>query len=162
MLRRGKMDQYSKIVSTICYVKNKGKVLMLYRNKLDSHFNKRSYRGLGGKVEYGENPLTGVKREVKEEAGIDINPIWKGLVTFSTIGKKDWEAHVFVAEGFEGELTNSNEGDLEWVDESEMINLDMPEGDKKLIPLLFKDGKFHAHLKYGDNKNLLSAQIGMI
>lgn len=135
---------------------------MLYRNKLDSHNSRRSFRGLGGKSENGESPIDCVKREIKEEAGIDIEPIWKGVVTFSSSNKNDWETHVFIAEGFRGELIECSEGELSWVDESEVPELDMPEGDRILIPLLFKDRKFHAHLRYGDNKNLVESKINFI
>ena len=38
----------------------------------------------------------------------------------------------------------------------------MPEGDKKLFSLLFKDKKFHAHAKYDDSKNLISLKIDEI
>ncbi len=130
---------------------------MLYRNKKDSLSNKRYYRGLGGKVEQGENPIEGIKREVKEEAGIDINPIWRGIVTFSNPSGMDWEAHVFIAEGYTGEIISSTEGDLHWISELEILSLDMPEADKKLIPLLFQEERFHAHVKYGsiaEDKNI--------
>jgi len=84
------------------------------------------------------------------------------VTTFSSPHKNDWEAHVFVAEGFEGDLIECSEGELRWVDESEVLGLDMPEGDRKLMPLLFGDKKFHAHLKYGDNKDLVGYKIDFV
>jgi 8-oxo-dGTP diphosphatase len=156
------MDKYSKIISTVCYIKNNGKILMIYRNKTEGLNNKHWYRGLGGKVLQGESPIECVKREVKEEAGIKISPIWKGIVTFSEPSVIDWEAHVFTAEGFIGELIESNEGKLIWIDESEFCNLEMPEGDKYIFPLLFNEGKFHAHAKYDNYKNLISLQVNNI
>jgi 8-oxo-dGTP diphosphatase len=153
------MDKYSKIISTVCYVRDKGKILVLHRNKTEVLNNKRFYRGLGGKSEQGESPIDCVKREIKEEAGIEIEPIWKGVVTISSPSSNDWEAHVFMAEGFKGEIISSSEGELTWVDESQISNLEMPEGDKELLPLLFEEGKFHAHLKYDEYKNLISLKI---
>ena len=157
------MDAYSKIISTCCYIRNNGKILFLYRAKKEGLNNKQFYRGLGGKVEQGENPIDCIKREVKEEAGINIDPSWNGIITISKSSGNDWEAHIFTAEGFSGELmTKSPEGELVWVDEAEIQNLEMPEGDKKLLPLLFKDKKFHAHLKYDDYKNLVSLKVDEI
>lgn len=154
------MERYSKIISTCCYVKNDGKILFLHRAKKEGLNNKQFFRGLGGKAEQGESPLDCVVREVKEESGIDINPIWKGVVTFSKPSDSDWEAHIFISEGFKGELMkNSPEGELIWVDEKDAQKLEMPEGDKKLLPLLFKEGKFHAHAKYDDYKNLIDLKI---
>jgi len=92
------MEKYFKIIATDCYIRNNGKILMLYRNKREN--NKRFYRGVGGKVEQGESPIECVKREVREEAGVEINPIWRGIVTFSKPSSQDWEAHIFTAEGF--------------------------------------------------------------
>ncbi len=156
------MDKYSKIISTCCYIRNNGKILLLHRAKKEGLNNKQFYRGLGGKAEQGESPIECVKREVKEEAGIEINPVWKGVVTFSKPSDKDWEAHIFIAEGFNGELIKSPEGELIWVDEANACNLEMPEGDKKILPLLFKDGRFHAHAKYDDYKDLVSLKVDEI
>lgn len=156
------MEEYLKIISTVCYVRSQGKILVLYRNKKEGLSGKRFFRGLGGKAEQGENPIECVKREIKEEAGIDINPIWKGIVTISKPLDKDWESHVFIAEGYNGNLINSSEGELMWVDEKDFLNLEMPEGDKKLFPLLFNDIKFNAHLKYDDDKNLIDIKIDKI
>ncbi len=154
------MEKHSKIISTCCYVRDGGKILFLHRAKREGLNNRKFYRGLGGKAEQGESPIECVKREVKEEAGIEINPVWKGVLTISKPLKNDWEAHVFIAEGFEGELMlKSPEGELVWIEGAEAHNLEMPEGDKKLLHLLFKDGKFHAHAKYDDYKNLVNLQI---
>lgn len=45
------------------------RVLLVYHNKLES------WLPPGGHIEYGENPVAGVIREVKEETGIDISHI---------------------------------------------------------------------------------------
>lgn len=142
-------------------LKKNGKMLFLRRSKKEGLSNKQFYRGLGGKAEQGESPLDCVVREIKEEAGIDIEPIWKGVATFSNNSDNDWEAHIFISEGFKGELMEkSPEGDLIWVDEGDIQNLEMPEGDKKILPFLFKEGKFHAHVIYDDYKNLVDLKIG--
>jgi 8-oxo-dGTP diphosphatase len=156
------MDQHSKIISTCCYVRNNGKVLMLYRNKKEGLQDKQFYRGLGGKAEQGESPFDCVKRELKEEAGINIEPVWKGVVTISKPNSNDWEAHIFIAEGFSGEIGDCPEGELEWVQEAELMGLDMPEGDKKLLPYLFKEEKFHAHLLYDDYKALQDLKVDIL
>lgn len=157
------MDNYSKIISACCYIRNNGKILFLHRAKKEGLNNKQFYRGLGGKAEQGESPIACIKREVREEAGININPVWKGVVTFSSSSDNDWEAHIFTAEGFNGEMMiKSPEGELIWVDEIKAQNLEMPEGDKKLLPLLFKEGKFHAHAKYDNYKNLIDLKIDEI
>jgi|SRR3989344_2421753 len=150
------INKYGKIISTLCYIQKQDLILMLHRHKLDSHYPQRSYRALGGKVKQGENPFQSVIREVKEESGLDIEPRWKGIITFSNATQpQDWEAHVFIVNSFKGKLISSSEGDLEWIEKERLSKLDMPEGDKKLIPFLFSNKPFHAHIVY-DNRGKLT------
>lgn len=158
----GDENKHSKIISTCCYIMDNGRVLMLYRNKKEGLNNKQFYRGIGGKAEQGESPIECVKREVKEESGLEIDPIWKGVATFSKHSDPDWEAHIFVAHQFKGNLEKCPEGELRWIDKKELLTLEMPDGDKKLIPYLFEDDKFHAHLIYDDYKNLINSKIDII
>ena len=55
---------------TICFCRRRGKVLMLHRNKPP---NDGLWNGLGGKIEPGESPLDCIRREVWEEAAIDLH-----------------------------------------------------------------------------------------
>lgn len=113
----------------------------------------------GGGLEEGEEIKETLIREVKEEAGIDIKPEWKGFATVSKDGSPDWEVHVFVAEGFGGSLKECPEGELSWVNKSDLGSLEMPEGDKAILPLLFEDRKFHVHWKYDEYKNLIDSSL---
>ena len=75
----------------------------------DEHQGK--YNGLGGKSEIGEDPHTCVIREIKEEAGININPIYVANLTFKDFTPSgDWEVHLFRTKGYEGQLKECNEG----------------------------------------------------
>lgn len=154
------MDKYFKIISSCCYIKEGDRILMLRRNKKEA--NKTFYRGLGGKAEQGENPIDCIKREVMEEAGINITPIWKGILTLSSPGKKDWEAHLFISDGYTGKLTNCNEGELSWVKKSDLLNLEMPQADKELLPIVFSDRNFITHANYDQEKNLTDLRINKI
>lgn len=73
---------------TICFCLHGEQVLMLYRNKPP---NARRWNGLGGHIESGETPLDGVRREILEEAEIDLRQAqelrYAGPVTW-TNGKK--------------------------------------------------------------------------
>ena len=57
------------LLYTICFCRCRDKVLMLHRNKPP---NAGLWNGLGGKIEAGETPLVCIRREVWEEAGIDL------------------------------------------------------------------------------------------
>lgn len=54
---------------TICFVRCGGSVLMLLRSRPP---NAGLWNGVGGKISPGETPLECVRREVLEEAGIDL------------------------------------------------------------------------------------------
>ena len=56
--------------TTLCYIENDNKILMLYRNKKENDPNEGKWVGIGGKFEENELPLECVKREVFEETGI--------------------------------------------------------------------------------------------
>ena len=44
------------IVSTLCYIEDNGKYLMLLRNKKQKDVNKGKWIGVGGRIEPGESP----------------------------------------------------------------------------------------------------------
>ena len=64
---------YTPILATLGYVLSPDgrRVLLIHRNKRpgDAHLGK--YNGLGGKVEAGEDVVACLRREIREEAGIE-------------------------------------------------------------------------------------------
>ena len=47
-----------------------------------------------------------------------------------------------IADGFEGELTECDEGALEWVEKDRLMSLNLWEGDKIFLRLLLEDAPF--------------------
>ena len=73
----------------------------------------------------------------------------KGVLTFPKFANdEDWYAFVFVVHEFEGELIDSPEGDLQWIDDRELLNLNLWEGDREFIPWLDKPGFFSGKFVY--------------
>ncbi|MBZ0200491.1 MAG: 8-oxo-dGTP diphosphatase [Ignavibacteriaceae bacterium] len=138
--------------ATLCYVTNKktGHTLMLHRVKKQNDVHEGKWNGLGGKFEPGESPEECVIREVKEESGLEITePIMRGFITFPMFdGKKDWLVFIFTADKFEGELINSAEGNLEWVPNKKLYELNLWESDKIFFPWLEDDKFFSAKFVY--------------
>ena len=60
--------------------------------------------------------------------------------------------YLFTADGFEGDMHECNEGDLEWVDREFLYSLPMWEGDKIFLDLLWQDAPFFLlTLRYRDD-----------
>jgi 8-oxo-dGTP diphosphatase len=158
---------YTPILGTLGYVLDRktNKVLMIHRNARanDEHLGK--YNGLGGKLERDEDIVSGMKREIREEAGIEVTTMTlRGSVNWPGFGKngEDWLGFVFLIDGWVGEpLAANDEGTLEWIDLSRILaacdsessattNLPMWPGDKYFLPLVFNADprQFHALMPY--------------
>lgn len=141
-------------LATLCYVKKENKTLMIHRVKKENDFHEGKWNGLGGKFEIGESPEECVIREVKEEAGLEIiNPKMHGFITFPMFdGKDDWYVFLFTANQFKGELIDSSEGKLAWIEDEKILELNLWEGDRIFIPWLFQNKFFSAKFNYKDGK----------
>lgn len=141
-------------LATLCYIKKDNQTLMLYRNKKENDYHEGKWNGLGGKFEQGETPEECAIRELKEETGLDIyNPQLKGMITFPMFDtKEDWYVFLFVVKEFKGELIDSPEGHLEWIDDEKLFQLNLWDGDKIFIPWLIQEKFFSAKFNYDNGK----------
>ena len=158
-----KFQKHMKVVASLCYVENDNdEVLMLYRNKKENDMHEGKYNGLGGKSEPGEDPYSCVVREVEEEAGIKIKPTYIGNITFENfMPGLDWEVHLFRAKGYDGQISESNEGDLEWIKKENLLDLNLWDGDKIFMKYLFGNQFFFGKFEY-DNGELIDYKINLI
>jgi 8-oxo-dGTP diphosphatase len=67
-------------------------------------------------------------------------------------GKDDWHVFLFVINDFEGELIDSPEGELEWIPNEKLTEINLWDGDKIFIPWLFEDKFFSAKFVYEEGK----------
>ena len=129
--------------TTLCYVTRGDEVLMLHRVKKKNDINQDKWIGIGGKFEGEETPDECLLREAKEETGLTLTS-WRcrGVVTFLSDTYEGEYMYLFTADGFEGELTDCPEGDLQWVSREFVDSLPTWEGDKIFLDLLWKDVPF--------------------
>lgn len=127
---------------------------MLHRVKKEKDINKDKWIGVGGHFEESETPEECLLREVREETGLELTS-WKlrGIITFSTDVWPTEYMFLYTADGYTGEITECDEGVLEWVDKSEVYNLPIWEGDKVFFQLLeSNEACFSLKLRYEGDK----------
>jgi len=144
------------------------RVLMIRRNAKsdDDHYGK--VNGLGGKVESDESITSSLRREIREEASLELTSFeLRGTITWSNFGPKseDWLAFIFLLDGWTGQVPSSNdEGDLHWVSRLALLSacvqrdksLPMWAGDRHFVPLVFDNDQrvFHGTMPYAGDKPL--------
>lgn len=125
--------------TTLIYIEENEKYLMLHRTKKENDYNKDKWIGIGGKFEEGESPEECVIREVKEETGLTLTGMeYRGIVTFVSDNNFTEFMHIFWSDSFSGSLIDCNEGELEWVLKSRMNELPHWKGDEIFLDLLDK------------------------
>ena len=151
---------YTPIVATLGYILSPdGRlVLLVHRNRRpgDAHLGK--YNGLGGKLEPGEDVVACLRREVREESGVECEElVLRGTISWPGFGKhgEDWFGFIFRVDRFRGQPHAGNaEGDLEWVEVERLSELPLWEGDRHFLPLVFARGErqFHGVMPYRDGR----------
>ncbi len=125
---------------------------MLFRNRKKDDIHKQKWNGLGGKFEPGESPEECAIREVYEESGLTVNnPYMRGVLTFPLFdGINDWYVYLFEMHDFNGDLIESPEGELEWIPNEKLLDLNLWEGDKIFLKWLGKPGFYSGVFRYED------------
>lgn len=154
---------YRPILATLGYVlsQDRRSVLMIRRDKRpdDLHFGK--YNGLGGRLEPGEDIVSGMRREIQEESGLAADGLaLRGTISWPGFGKggEDWFGFVFLVDSWRGEAHAGNhEGTLEWVALADVPRLPLRPSDHCFLPLVFDDDPrpFHGVMPY-ENGQMMS------
>jgi 8-oxo-dGTP diphosphatase len=148
--------RYTPIIGTLGYVMSPDgtRVLLIHRNARadDAHLGK--YNGLGGKMQSDEDVVACMRREIREEAGIECTQLTlRGTVSWPGFGPQgeDWLGFIFRIDRFEGTPHERNaEGELSWVEVKDLPRLPMWEGDRHFLPLVFDvdPRAFHGVMPY--------------
>jgi 8-oxo-dGTP diphosphatase len=151
---------YTPILATLGYVMSPdGKeTLLIHRNTRadDQHLGK--YNGLGGKLQPDEDIIAGLKREIREEAGIECEEILlRGTISWPGFGKngEDWFGFIFRIDRYQGiPFTENPEGTLSWIPVERILELPLWEGDRYFLPHIFGDDsrQFHGVMPYEDGR----------
>lgn len=155
-------------LTTLCYIEQDGKYLMLHRVKKENDVNKDKWVGIGGHFEENESPEECLLREVREETGLQlISYRFRGIITFISDRWDTEYMHLFTADKFDGSIVmcddtgsmvecgdtgniaECDEGELCWVEKSKVYDLPIWEGDKIFFRLLDeREDFFSLKLRY--------------
>lgn len=153
---------YRPIIGTLGYVlsTDQSSVLLVHRIGREDDYHKGKFNGLGGKLKPQEDIVSGMRREILEEAGIDCEEMQlKGTVNWTGFGPKgeDWLGFIFKITAFSGTpFSRNEEGPLEWIKIDQLLSLPMWEGDRFFLPLVFDSNPklFHGYMPYRDQQPL--------
>lgn len=130
---------------------------MLNRNKKAHDLNKGKWIGVGGKLELHESPDECIIREIKEETNYDVSKVnLVGIITFILPKWEDELCFVYTCDSFVGEMKQSSEGYLEWIDKDKIFDLTLWEGDRYFLPKVINHEFFNVKLSYDKEDNLIA------
>ena len=147
--------------TTLCYIEKDNKYLMLLRNKKENDCNEGKWIGVGGKFEGNETSDECLCREVLEETGLVLTDYhFHGIVYFLNTVWEDEAMYLYTATGFDGTPDyNCDEGELRWIDKSEIMKLNLWEGDRIFLEKLINgEDRIDMTLNY-DGERLISVKF---
>lgn len=86
---------YTPILATLAYILSPDgrQVLLVHRNRRADDPHRGKYNGLGGKLDPGEDVVACIRREVREESGLECDElVLRGTISWPGFGKQgeDW------------------------------------------------------------------------
>lgn len=148
-------------LTTLCYIEDEGRWLMMHRIKKKNDINHDKWIGIGGHFEEDESPEECLRREALEETGCTlVAPRLRGIVTFVSGAGLTEYMFLYTASGLSGELIDCDEGELVWIEKSKVYDLNLWEGDRIFFRLLeTRQDFFSLKLVYDGGDTLVEAQL---
>lgn len=135
-------------LTVLCLVYRDDEILLQNRIKKDW----QGYTLPGGHVDQGESITEAVKREMKEETGLDIyEPKLCGVKQFP-IDDGRYIVFLYKTDKFLGELISSDEGKMEWVKRSEIAKIETVSDFELMLRVFDEDslGEFQYVIENGE------------
>ena len=144
-------------LAVLCLIQDGDKILLQNRVKEDW----TGYTLPGGHIEIGESFVDAVKREMKEETGLEIlNPRLVGIKQFPMKNGNYVEGRyvvlLFKATEFTGNVVSSEEGQMEWIRYDQVSEIDTVDDFEDLLDVMNNPNLTEfQYLVNGDNWNVL-------
>lgn len=133
--QRPSVDRFAVIPRTLVFLQSPGHLLLQRTPEARGAWGGQ-WNGVGGHIEAGEDPLSGARREVREETGLEVEALYLcGVVLVDTGTGRGIGLYVFAAELDENqEPSCAAEGETRWVPVDELKNLPLVEDLPVLLP----------------------------
>lgn len=143
---------------TLCVIYQNHKILLGMKKR---GFGAGRWNGFGGKVSDEETIEDAAEREVQEEAGIEVKDMDKvGIIDFEFKGNPEiLQVHIFRADDFSGEPTESEEMKPQWFQINEIPFDKMWPDDKYWLPLSLDGKKFKGKFLYGEKDVIIEHEL---
>ena len=154
-----KRDRYTVIPRTLVFI-TRGDCVLLLRGSAQKRIWANKYNGIGGHIERDENIYSAARREVLEETGLDVENLrLVGLINIDGDAPTGIMLFVFAADSQSGEPVPSDEGTLEWIEYTQITQVDLVEDLPVILPRAIHHpigaSPFFAHYRYNEQEQLI-------
>jgi len=142
-------SKYQLVPRTLVFIRRGEEYLFIHKKKQDS-FGYEKLNGIGGHIEKGEEPFESATREIHEETGLHVKDLNLAAIVFIDISiNPGILMFVFSAKNSSGQIQNSEEGELIWINREQISSR---EDVVKDVPFLIELTENH---KSGEPPQLL-------
>ena len=147
-----------KKILTLCMIHQHSRVLLGMKKR---GFGAGRWNGFGGKLDAGETIEEAARREIREEARIDVNDLEKvGIIDFKFEGNPETlEVHVFRSTLFSGDPIETEEMRPQWFEVDAMPFDAMWPDDCYWFPLLAAGKKFRGTFLFQGHERIISHEL---
>ena len=148
----------NKKILTLCIIHQHPKILLGMKKR---GFGEGKWNGFGGKVEKEETIEEATRREMKEEAGIEIGEMNKlGVLEFEFWKNPEIsEVHIFYVKEFKGNPAESEEMKPKWFHVNEIPYDQMWSDDKYWFPLFLEEKRFEGKFLFDKSDEIIKYSL---
>ncbi len=148
-------NRWLTIPRALCFISS-GDDLLLLKHAAHKRVFPNRYNGVGGHIERDEDPLTGARREIKEETGLDVRDVrLRAVYNIDAGAATGIIVFVFTAISDSRDVIEDREGSLHWVAQSDLYTFDLVDDLPVLLPRILSmqptDPPLFVHVSYDEH-----------
>jgi 8-oxo-dGTP pyrophosphatase MutT (NUDIX family) len=152
------MQQKTKKILTLCLIEREGELLLGLKKR---GFGEGRWNGFGGKLAPGESIEQAARREVREEANLEIDELTpRGVIDFVFQDNPEaLEVHIFSVINFQGEPSESEEMRPAWWKIDALPYDKMWPDDRHWLPLFLAGKNFRGRFLFENMDRILDFEL---